>query len=431
LDFNSMSSLRRQRGGTLGKVILLLFFIGLAVGFWIMKARMGTAGETRPLTFDSKDHVAFLRQDDNGQANLFIVKLDGTGEQRLTSDASPKQGLTWAPDGKQLCYSAEVRDETLTAYQLFRFGSDGSHPLTYGSGSKHMPEWQPNGKQIGYLASGALKVINPNGEGNEQVYPHMHKGGSGEEEGGEEGSNLKRPPLAYFHWSPDSASIAAVMISEGEQLQVQGNGKWFKGSGEAPDETAPVTVAEPETMLVLSAAGGEPTIRRETNSLKVGFSWLPDGKRIAVTMSTRSALHGIAIIRADDERLPAVSLFASAKFTVSAENPSVSPDGSKLAFEVWRIDSTENRDLMGIAVMPIEGQPLIIRSVADISKVPLIVKGRTTNPSWTKDGGRLIYQVTGTSGKRDIWCVGADGKNPVNLTNGKGDNFDAVASPAK
>jgi Tol biopolymer transport system component len=419
---------RRQRGGTLGKVLLLIFFLCLIVAFWVIKGKYGVTGEVRPLDFSTKDHVVFLRQDTNGQTNVFTVKLDGTGERKLTDDPSPKQGVSWSPDGKQLCYAAEMKDANVPAYQLLLFDSRGSTQITFGSGSKQSPEWRPDGKQIAFLMGGVLKVVLPNGEGMEQVYPHFHKGG-GEEDDDQE-SGQRKPPLMFYRWSPDGTALAAVQVAEGEQAIVQGRSDWFKNR--EPQDSQPAIVAEPETMLILPAGGEEPTVRPETNSSKVGFSWFPDSKQIAVTMSTRSKQHGIAVLRADDQRLPAVALFASGNYTVAAENPSVSPDGKNVAFEAWRIDSAENRELLGIAVISADIKPaLIIKTASDLAKLPLVVKGHTTNPGWSIDSSRIIYQLTTPKGLRDLWSARSDGSNQINLTKGKGDNFDASCSPAK
>jgi Tol biopolymer transport system component len=421
----------RQHGATLGKILLLILFLAFAVAFWIWKGQHGVTGNVIPINFSTNDHVAFLRQADN-QTNLFVVKLDGTGERQLTQDANLKQGVTWSPDGRKICYAAEIKDESSTAFQLMIFDNRGSTQITSGSGSKSLPEWRPDGLQIAFLVGGVLKVIDPNGDNMEQIYPQFHREGSTESNGegnDSDESGRRQPPLVYFHWDPNSASVAAVQVAEGEQQVIQGKSDWFRQSDTS--NTTPTLVADPETLLILPAGGDKPQIRTETNSKKVGFSWFPDGKRIAVTMSTKDN-YGIAVIHADEPRLPAAALFASGSFTVAAENPAVSPDGSRIAFEVWRIDSTENRELIGISVISTDPKnPILIKTAADIPKLPLVVKGKTTNPTWSKDGSRIVYQMMEAGGRHDIWAANPDGSKAANLTNGKGDNFDAVCSPAR
>lgn len=421
---------RRQRGASVTWVLLLILFLCLAVGYWYWIAYQGKFGHVRPLNFNSKDYVAFLRQDSDRHTDLYLVKLDGTDERRMTFDGNPKLGLSWSPDGKKLCFNSELKDETSTAYQLLMLGSDGNKQITTGSGSKSMPQWRPDGLQIAFLVGGVLKVVKPNGDDMEQIYPHFQKNSGQTDETENSDAGRIRPPLIYYRWAPESNWIAAVQVAEGEQAPVQGDGNWFQTDQKRPANLP--TVAAPETMLVLPAGGEEPTRHDQTNSNKTGFSWFADGKRIAATMASRTNQHGIGILKADDPRIPAEGIFTSESYTISPENPAVSPDGTQLAFEAWRTDSAENRELLGIAVISTDPSRMIrIKKAADIPKLPIAVKGRATNPQWSRDGTRLIYQITESSGMRDIWVAGADGSNPINLTKGKGDNIEPAPSPAK
>src|SRR2546421_11649768 len=96
---------RSEFGGALPKVLLLIVFLGLMVGYWWWRGQHGVIGNTAPLPFDTNGYIAFLRQDADG-INLYSVKADGSGEQKLTDDKSPKRDLAWSPDGKKICYAA-------------------------------------------------------------------------------------------------------------------------------------------------------------------------------------------------------------------------------------------------------------------------------------------------------------------------------------
>jgi Tol biopolymer transport system component len=170
-----MAFLRRQRAATRTQVLLLILFLCLAVGYWRWRDSYGVIGTVHPIDFSTADHVAFLRQDADGRTDLYVVKLDGSGEQRLTNEPTMKKGIGWSPDGKQICYTAEVTDGAVRAFQIFLFGSGSPKQLTHGSGSKDAPSYRPDGRQIAFMVGGTIKVVDPNGEHMEQVYPHFHK----------------------------------------------------------------------------------------------------------------------------------------------------------------------------------------------------------------------------------------------------------------
>lgn len=429
--------MQRIRGGALAKYLLLIVACGLLIAFWWWKDNYGVIGGVKPLPEATHDQIAFVRQDANGQTNIYTIKADGSDERALTSGKGGKRTPAWSPDGKQLCYAGEP-DETGAAgrtYQLFLLGSGRPVQATYGSIAKDQPQWRPDGKQIAFLTGGAIKVIDPNGDNLRQVYPVPHRESAGEHaEGEQETSGLKSPPLRYFRWSPNSSSLAAIQVMEGENAPTLGRGQWWQKSENGSSEPTPEqrTVVEPESVIVLPGIdGSEPFIPHGAMAHVVGIDWLPDGKRLAVTLSTSERRHGLLVYRADEKMVTPRGIFAARGYTAALENPAVSPDGKQVAAEVWRMDSAENRELLGITVLPLDSDsPLVINRPEDIAKIPLKIKGHAKQPQWSPDGTRLLYTLPGPSG-RDLWVANADGSNPLNLTKGKGDNFDAVWSPAR
>jgi dipeptidyl aminopeptidase/acylaminoacyl peptidase len=174
------SHLRSQRGGALPKILLLIVFLALLVGFFTWKSQHGLTGKVEPLPGTTADSIALIRQEGK-QSSIVLVKADGSGETSLVSDDKNKLSLCWSPDGRALCYSAEVSDEQGRANQLFIHDGAGSRQITQGSVSKDLPAWRPNGQQIGFLTGGTVKIVRPNGDDMEQIYPPPHKGGGGEE----------------------------------------------------------------------------------------------------------------------------------------------------------------------------------------------------------------------------------------------------------
>jgi TolB protein len=382
------------------------------------------------MTDSTKDYIAFVRQSEN-KTNLFMIRADGTDERQLTDDKSAKRSPSWSPDGKQLCYSAESQSDGSLTHQIFLLGRGAPRQATHGTIGKDLPGWRPDGKQIAFLAGGVIKVMKPNGDDVRQIYPPPHRGGSEGEEEEEENPGFKSPPITSFIWASNSAFIAALQVMEGENAPTMGQSNWWEKNNRPDGEAGRMTVMEPESLVVLPGLDAKPIMLPGAQANKVGFSWFPDAKRLAVAMSSRTGMHGIVVFRADEPGISPEGLFASIGYTVAPENPAVSPDGKRIAFEVWRMTSAEDRRLLGIAVIPANsGKMMTIRSVADITRIPLVIKGDAREPQWSPDGTRLLYRKYGANA-RDLWVASADGSNPINLTQGRGDNFDAVWSPAR
>ncbi len=424
-------------GGALPKVLALIFCVALIFAYWNWKAHYGVIGHVDGFDFAPKDYIAFMRQDASGHTNVFAVKADGTSEKQLTDDAYAKSSVDWSPDGKQIVYCAEVADEKYRAFQLFLLGKGDSRQLTHGTGSKSLPKWRADGKQIAYIVGGTLKVIDPNGDNAAQIYPPPHKGGKESEDGKDKDADetSKKPPLSTYQWSPVGQMFACTQILEGDDVQTMGSSDWWQKSEAQKKESEFASIPEPETLLLIPGTDVSPILRGDTNSVALSFGWFPDGERLAVAVSTRGGSHAIMIIRVDEQPSNNHQMaFVSKGNSIEAQNPVVSPDGSKIAVEMWKIDSSESRELLGIAVLSTTpGATVGVLGRQEIAKIDpfLKIKGKTTNPKWSPDGSKLLYQVTNDIGKRDIFVTNADGSNPINLSKGRGDNNDASWAPVK
>lgn len=404
--------------------------IGLLVLYFSWKASFGVTGHVDHLDFDTKGYVAFVQSMPGGKQDILLVNPSTGDEKRLTNDGTGKRGVQWGPDGKQICYAAESREESGATYQIFVLGRGKPVQASYGSTAKESPSWRPDGKAIAYLSGGAVKCITPTGEGLPQIYPPPRKGGASTGEGSDEEAALalRVPPIDAFEWSPDGKSIAARQILEGEHAVALGQANWWSDRSSGADEPQGPTVAEPEAALLVPVEfGARP--RELVSANQVSFGWFRDGSALAVAFSTRRGQSGLVVHRADDPNLPARPVLIADRFTIAPENPTVSPDGKLVAFEVVRLDSSENRERIGIAVLPADAEsPMVIRSPADVQKLRLLVRGAARMPKWSPSGTRLLYQAPSRSG-RDLFVVNADGSGAVNLTKGRGDNFAACWAP--
>lgn len=422
---------RRIAGGSLPKLLLLLLFVALFGGWWMWKNHYGLIGHIAGIPESTADQIAFVKQGASG-TDLYLVSADGAKPPiPLVEGRGDVQSPTWSPDGKKICFSGQPDsgESVDPTFQLFLVGKDKPQQITYGTLTKSKPQWRIGSDIIGFLSGGAIKTVRANGDDLRQVYPIPHHdipSESGEET--EADAIGKRPPIELFRWSPNGKALVAVQVMEGEDAPTVGDPNWFKKRTDSPTNGGIVgTTVEPEVVILLRSLEDEKPLLL-TAARKVGVAWTPDSERIVLTLSSTHKQHALIVMRIDDQ-LPKPLLVATG-YTISPENPDVSPDGTQVAFEVWKLDSAENRQLLGIAVMPIDTTRLIkIEKSADLSKIPLKIKGQAKEPKWSPDGTRILYSMPGSSG-RDLWVARADGSQPVRLTR-DGDNFDAMWSPAR
>jgi len=123
---------RRTVGAALGKYVLLIVCLVLAVLWYVWKQSYGQVGPVAKMAASTRDYIAFLRTDAGGACNLYIIRADGTDLRQLTNDDAPKRMPEWSPDGGRLCYAQECRSEGTSTFQLFVLGQGKPHQITYG-----------------------------------------------------------------------------------------------------------------------------------------------------------------------------------------------------------------------------------------------------------------------------------------------------------
>jgi TolB protein len=416
--------------------LALIASLALVAAYWQWRIGYGITGNVRHIDFNTRDYIAFVRQAE-GRSDIYVVRADGEDLRQLTDDKAYERAPAWSPDGKRICYAAQAEEGTGLTYQLFLLGEGSPRQATTGSIDKDLPSWRSDGKKIAYLSGGAIKTMNPNGEDTEQIYPRptrsTSKGGEDDAASSEVMAKMLSSPINHYRFSPDGKSIAARQETEGENAPAIGQQRWWEKQSNDGDAQPSALIAEPESVIVLPSVSSDakPFLAGDGGAQKVFYDWFFDSARMALSFNTRRFDSVLFIIRTDDRLLPKKVLLFSRAMLIAVENIAVSPDGTKVAFELWKLDSEESRTLLGIAVIPTDLQEVLkIESAADIAKIPLIIRGDAHQPKWSPDGTRLLYWKSGTGG-RDLWVCRADGSNPVNITKGVGDNSDAVWSPLK
>jgi Tol biopolymer transport system component len=129
---------------------------------------------------------------------IYTIRADGAGLQRVTDSPNYDRDPAWSPDGAQIVYSSR---ETGAPYgHLFAVDPDGTHrrQLTRGSFSDQAPSWSPDGTQIAFMRSTEQEI---------QIYV-MAADVSQVTQVTQRGKINAQPA-----WSPDEALIAYVAVS--------------------------------------------------------------------------------------------------------------------------------------------------------------------------------------------------------------------------
>lgn len=255
-----------------------------------------------------------------GADSIYLVNQDGTGMERLLEGRAP----AWSPDGTQITFRrgnpnrGGGLDTTIytaradgTAVQIVATGVSGE-----ASGESGQPVWSPDGTLIAFDTLGGIYVVAPDGSDLRRISRY-------------EGD------LACYDlqpsWSPDGTKLAFAVLCDG------GNeGIWT------------VTLDGSERALLLA-----PTEDLVDLSQPV---WSPDGTQIAFVGVTRTGSGGgdfqrdIWVMNADGT--------GSRRLTdgsAPVAEPAWSPDGTAIAYWVWRTERVMVMNADGSGQRPLTG----------------------------------------------------------------------------
>jgi Tol biopolymer transport system component len=171
-------------------------------------------------------------------------------------------------------------------------------------------------------------------------------------------------------------------------------------------------------------------------------TWAPDGSWLAFTSTRSEGPHDPEnptsnssadreIYRMDADGTNEQQLTATTS-RFSDEQPSVSPDGTKIAFASnrhWH-DFFVDPDQLDIYVMDADGGNVQrLTSDANDTTPTLNLESYSQNPTWSPDGTRIAYEST-HSGNSEIWVMNADGTGePVNVSQHESWDSDPAWSP--
>lgn len=209
--------------------------------------------------------------------DIFVVQSDGTGLQRVTSDAKNNAGANWAKDGKRLYFVASIPGQ-MADRKIYSIKLDGSDvtELRLGPGPNANPSLSPDGKRLVYNCGSQICVADVDGS-------HVR-------------SLTNDTTLKFFDpkWSPDGKAIA-YYVEKGDQK---------------------------DQIWTMNADGKNE--RLLTNNVGHNYypTWSADGTRLMFS-SDRDGTRALYTMNADGTNIQ--------RFVEKASTGRFSPDGKRLA----------------------------------------------------------------------------------------------------
>ena len=231
----------------------------------------------------------------SGNGDIYVVKTDGTGLERLTDDPGFEERPAWSPDGRRIVYGGYPRGYTGPEdASVWIMNADGSEKaqLTKGAMRGIYPSWSPDGKQIAFvnpLSNGyRIFVMNADGSGLGRVTRPPAGGTPGVAVNdlfptwAPNGKILFLRQGQVFAVNPDGSGL--VQLTKGENIicfALSPDGKRIAVHYNNSDRVAvisghgggsPVTLLEPVSDFIPDAANAAP-------------AWTPDGQALALATS--------------------------------------------------------------------------------------------------------------------------------------------------
>src|SRR5262249_2929552 len=162
----------------------------------------------------------------NGSADLYRMRADGSGVERLTDDPSFDDQAAFSPDGTQIVF-VSTRAAGMANLWILDVRTKAARPLTEGKGGDFRPAWSPDGKWIAFssdresslpFAKGRwehlhlvdIYLVHPDGTGLKRITKH------GEFCGSPKWSSDSQSVVAYCMAAEDTWTVRAGALRDGE-----------------------------------------------------------------------------------------------------------------------------------------------------------------------------------------------------------------------
>ena len=362
-----------------------------------------------------------------GSADIFRVRTDGLGLERLTDHPAFDDQAALSPDGSRLAF-VSTRERGSTDIHILDLASGKVRNLTDTPGGDFRPSWSPDGRMLAFSSdrgagfpkakgrwehvhAAGVYVVGADGAGLRRISQQGRLGGS------PKWSADGRRILFYeldvgdtfrARWVPEQpgvhSRIVSVDVATGLRTEhAAGRGlklsPQFLGSG----RVGYLQKSGPQAALMFSSgeAGAEGDIGNP--------SWSPDGRRVVYQqgpIATTAAPRAPGEVLAGSD--PRYELVYASGF------PAVSPDGRRLVVSE-RTGRGRPDDRTGLAVWNTDG--------TDPRRI-FRAEGSVLAPQWSSDGEWIVFGVgnyfLARTRPAHLMMVRADGSGGRVLTTGEG-----------
>jgi len=309
---------------------------------------------------DDDGKVLFVSTRD-GNAQIFVMNGDGSGQKPLTAGPAENTEPAWSPDGTRIAFTS-YRDGNAEIYVM---NADGGHPqrLTDDRRADNVPAWTADGRIVFRSLrdrNANLFIMDADGRNLARLTnDQLDKG----------------PPLP----SPDGKRVAFFSFSPNDRQDIQ--------------------------VVDVAGSAQRNLTAEQAKDKKLGAAWSVDGRKISYAEAKGYALN----LRLVDVRSGKVDKLTEGGSAVFA-NAVWSPDGRRIAYVSSPADNAVDRARGDIYVMNADGS-----GARNLTANP----AEDNYPAWSADGSR-IYFVSLRDGNAQIYAISADGTQQVRLTHHAG-----------
>lgn len=386
-------------------------------------------------------------------SGINVISSQGGRPRRIVRSAVGADSIEWSPNGTQIAYDA-IRGSGSRIYVMNADGSDRS-ALVDGTtfSGPGAPAWSPDGSRIAYVTTPGKPnhygvqfwVVAADGSNRTKIYdsgccpnPDGFQGPVWSPDGNRIAYRGVAPTwrLALANGKGQSRSIRALTV-EGWQQQPSPLSVILQRNA-GPQVITPLRYPQNGALTIMGArtyaagyysiseigADGRPHLfARSANRATgccgwmTGIDWAPDGRHLALAVTTVSAVsiyNGIHVIdtKTGADRQLTICMKPTQYRLCDAYGLDWSPDGTKLAFDANG----------GVYVIDADGSGR--HKLA--ARVPGPDEGGAGSPSWSPDGTWLVYDSTEDRGIHLVRSDGTDrsllvrhGSSPAWSPNGR------------
>ena len=349
-------------------------------------------------------------------AFVVVVLIGFSRDAGQDGDSAP----TWSSDSSSVAFSSDESGDV--DIYVMDAGASERRNLTARARRDTEPAWSPSGEWIAFLSRDQGKTdihrVRPDGSGLSSL------------------TNFPAQQYSRPVWSPDGSKIAFTSNRDANlPPQLEPTPPPFR-DGPAPD--FPGAAPQPE-LYVMNADGTGQTRLTFDVTFDGNPTWSPDSQRLAF-QSKADGDHEIYVINADGSGLAKLTdnehpdVFPA--WSPDGRFIAFSSNRPKTAFGQELSEASRRNFAMGTAttdydiyIMDSDGA-----NVYNWTQTPSLWD---SNPSWSPDGGWIAFEVrphlltTASGTSRDVYMMRFEGQNRnlTNLTNSRGRAQDGSAGP--